>query len=46
MREAPGLHILIDGTEIDAANIVENGTDVVSIEYASKEAHIVQIELQ
>ena len=33
-----GYHILIDGTEIDAANIVENGTDVVSIEYASKEA--------
>jgi hypothetical protein len=41
-----GYHILIDGTEIDTANIVENGTDVVAIEYASKEAHIIQIELQ
>ena len=41
-----GYHILIDGTEIDTANIIENGTDVVAIEYAGKEAHIVQIELQ
>ena len=39
-------HILIDRTEIDTANVVENGTDVVAIEYASKEAHIVKVELQ
>ena len=41
-----GYHILIDGTKIDTANIVENWTDVITIEYTSKQAHIVQIELQ
>ena len=32
-----GHHILIDGTKIDTADIVENRTDVIAIEYASKE---------
>jgi hypothetical protein len=41
-----GYYILIDGTEIDAPDIVEDGADVVAIEYAGKEAHIVQIKLQ
>jgi hypothetical protein len=41
-----GYHILIDGTEIDAPDIVEDGTYVVAIEYASKKAHVVQIKLQ
>ena len=41
-----GHHILIDGTKVDAADIVEHRTDVVAIEYAGKKTHIVQIELQ
>ena len=38
--------ILIDGAKIDAADIVEHRTDVIPIEQAGKQSHIIEVEFQ
>lgn len=38
--------ILIDGAEINAADIVEHRTDVIPIEQAGKQPHIIEVKFQ
>jgi len=37
---------LIDGAEVDAADVIEHGSYVVAIERTGEQAHIVEVELQ
>lgn len=40
-----GNNRLIHRTKIDTADIIEDGSDVVTVKNAGKNAHIIQIEL-
>ena len=45
-NEFAGHHALIDGTQVDAGLVAENGADVVAVEQARQDAYIIQIKFQ